>query len=295
MAYKFRLGKADLSGSMTTDDIMFKEDEDTGIDFESDTIKFQTNGTDRLVVSNTGLKVETDMAVDTAAEPLISFKEGGSDRAEIKINDSDNLLITNQSSNKFVVFKTNDAGTIREGLRLGGTVPEVVVNEGSDSLVDFRVESDSNTHMLYVDGGNNRVGINVSAPGEAFEVNGNSYFSGSISFEDVIMTELSIPGIDLQTDTNAYRFNAPFNITVGSLGLSLDQHTTSGPVQVTVTNTTTNSTMITLSITGTNLGAQTTTVSNASVAQGDVITIAITNTPANAQGLRAILGFRRDL
>ena len=295
MAYKFRLGKADLSGSMTTDDIMFKEDEDTGIDFESDTIKFQTNGTDRLVVSNTGLKVETDMAVDTSAEPLISFKEGGSDRAEIKINDSDNLLITNQSSNKFVVFKTNDAGTIREGLRIGGTVPEVVVNEGSDSLVDFRVESDSNTHMLYVDGGNNRVGVNVSAPGQDFEVDGNAHISGSISFPDTMLTELSIPGVDVQTDTNAYRFNCPYNLIVTNLALNLDQHSTSGPVTVTVTNTTTNNVMITLSITGTALGAVTTTVSNDSAAQGDVITFAITATPANAQGLRAGLGFRRDL
>ena len=295
MAYKFRLGSASLSGSMTTDDIMFVEDTDTGINFESDTIKLETDGTARLEVSNADLKAMTNVTVDTSAEPVISFKEGGSDRAEIKINDSDNLLITNQSSNKFVVFKTNDAGTIREGLRIGGTVPEVVVNEGSDSLVDFRVESNSNTHMLYVDGSTNRVGVNVSSPGVDLEVNGDVHISGSASFADVLMTELSIPGIDVTTDTNAYRFNCPYYLTVTGLRLDMDQHSTSGPVQGTVTNSTTSNTMITLSVTVTNLAGNTQNVTNASAAQGDTITFAITATPADVQGLRATLQFRRDL
>ena len=111
---------------MTTDDIMYKEDTDTGINFGPDTIKLETDSAARLEVSNSDFKVMTNVTVDTSAEPTIKFKEGGSDRAEIGINDSDNLLVTNQSSNKFVVFKTNDAGNIREGLRIGGTVPEVV-------------------------------------------------------------------------------------------------------------------------------------------------------------------------
>ncbi len=174
MAYKFRLGRADLSGSMTTDDIMFSEDEDTGIDFDSDTIKLMTNSATRFTVSNTGLKASLDVTVDTNAEPAVQFKEDGNDRAEIKINDSDNLLITNQSTNKHIVFKTNDAGTVREGLRVGGTTPEVVVNEGSDSLVDFRVESNNRTHMLFVDGGNNKVGIATNQPEAALDINSDS-------------------------------------------------------------------------------------------------------------------------
>ena len=39
---------------------------------------------------------------------------------------------------------------------------------GADT--DFRVESDGNSHMLFVDAGNNRVGIGESAPGRPFEV-----------------------------------------------------------------------------------------------------------------------------
>ena len=106
-------------------------------------------------------------------QPTLEFKEEGSDRAEILINDSDNLVITNQSTNKFIVFKTNDAGNVKEGFRIGGTVPEVVVNEGSDSLIDFRVESDNNTHMFFVDGGNEKIGIKDSTPTSTLTVNGS--------------------------------------------------------------------------------------------------------------------------
>ena len=107
-------------------------------------------------------------------QPALTFRESDSDRAEILINDSDNLVITNQSINKYIVFKTNDAGVTREGFRIGGVTPEVVVNEGSDSLIDFRVESDSNTHMLFVDGGNEKVGIGTSSPTEVLDIDGAS-------------------------------------------------------------------------------------------------------------------------
>jgi len=46
---------------------------------------------------------------------------------------------------------------------------EVTINEDSDDL-DFRVESNGNTHMLFVDGGNNEVGINTSAAAATLHV-----------------------------------------------------------------------------------------------------------------------------
>jgi hypothetical protein len=38
--------------------------------------------------------------------------------------------------------------------------------------LDFRVESNDNTHMLFVDGGNNRVGVAQSAPQEPLHATG---------------------------------------------------------------------------------------------------------------------------
>ena len=79
-----------------------------------------------------------------------------------------------------LVFRVKEAnsGNLTERLRIDydGTISfadkdgnttinfsstEAVFNEGS-ATTDFRVESDSNTHMLFVDAGTNRVGINDS-------------------------------------------------------------------------------------------------------------------------------------
>ena len=108
-------------------------------------------------------------------DPTIRFEEGGTFKATIGVNSADNILIENKTINKHIVFKVNDQGTIREGFRLNGAVPEVVVNESSESLVDFRVESNNNTHMLFVDGGNDKIGINSDQPTEALDINANSF------------------------------------------------------------------------------------------------------------------------
>ena len=60
-------------------------------------------------------------------------------------------------------FYTNNA------LKFSINPTEIVSNElGAD--VDFRVESDANTHMLFVDGGNNKIGIGIADPDERLHI-----------------------------------------------------------------------------------------------------------------------------
>ena len=49
----------------------------------------------------------------------------------------------------------------------------VVLNEGSDSAMDFRVESNTNANMIFVDAGNDQIGIGTGAPTSAFHVSGS--------------------------------------------------------------------------------------------------------------------------
>ena len=107
-------------------------------------------------------------------DPTITFKESGTEKATIGVNSSDNILFENKTMNKHIVFKVNDQGTVKEGLRLDGAVPEVVVNQTSDSLVDFRVESNNNTHMLFVDGSEDKVGIGTSQPDVKLDIDSDA-------------------------------------------------------------------------------------------------------------------------
>ena len=62
------------------------------------------------------------------------------------------------------------AGT--EVSRIKTDINEVVLNDDSKD-VDFRVESDGNANMLFVDAGNNRVGIGEDSPDEELHISAN--------------------------------------------------------------------------------------------------------------------------
>ena len=88
-----------------------------------------------------------------------------------------------------------DRLTLRSGggIRAQFSLGETVFNEGSADT-DFRVESDSNANMLFVDAGNDAVGIGTSTPG--------SYYSGA---EQLVVAKASgEAGITIATasDTN---------------------------------------------------------------------------------------------
>ena len=82
-----------------------------------------------------------------------------------------------------------------------------VFNEGSADI-DFRVESNAETHMLFVDGGNNRVGIMQSSPATSLHM-------GDGSGDQQIRMEVNGGGASIKgTDTDN---NASSGYTVGHL------------------------------------------------------------------------------
>lgn len=145
------------------------------------------------------LYVSGNLNLNSASEPFMQFQVANEDRAKISINTSNNLVLHNQYINKHIVMKVNDQGTTREGLRIDGAVPEVVVNEGSESLVDFRVESNSQTHMLFVDGGNNKVGVGTASPSATLHV----YADVSNSYAAIIDNDQGSAGHGLKVTSDA--------------------------------------------------------------------------------------------
>lgn len=274
MAYKFS------KGSQTIGDLRSVEDaqRDTLIDFGEDQIEFQTSGSTRLKVDNTGIIVTGSIEITQSSDQEMLrfsktdgetaemvFEMGGNDKFQMFLNSFENM-----------VFSTVNSGDDFL-LRLAGAT--AIYAQGSPK--ELRLWDSYNVNYDTV----------VNSP---LRVSGTTQFDSAISFEDVIMAELSIPGLDVQTDSNAYRFTSPYNLELLSLGLTLDETASSGNTTVNVTNPD-DGTLITATISATNDFVTQNTVTSGSRSQGDNITFEITAAGTGAQGLRANLYFRRTV
>ena len=89
----------------------------------------------------------------------------------------------NASGNFASFFAQPSDGVFYNVLDIGDT--GVIINDDSRADYDFRVESDSNTHMFFIDSGNNTVGVNTSSPVHALSVVGavsaSLGYSGSLT------------------------------------------------------------------------------------------------------------------
>jgi hypothetical protein len=93
---------------------------------------------------------------------------------------------------------------------------EIVINDSSIDL-DFRVESNGNANMLFVDGGNDRVGVGTSSPPVPFSVHGTG------------------PQLNLyHIGTGNLGANFHYNGTTGNLGISTNGVNASSAPQFTL-------------------------------------------------------------
>ena len=128
---------------------------------------------------------------------------GGGNFGFIRWNDSENSINLGHSY----------GSTFNENVKVQNT-GTVVINDGAQTAADFRVEGDSNTHLLFVDAGSNFVGINKST---------------RVSTCDMSINAGSNPGIQSQ------------NLTTGSSNLILDVRSNGTSIigEINATNTAT--------------------------------------------------------
>jgi hypothetical protein len=109
-----------------------------------------------VTINSTTLKLSGDF-------PQLLFEDtAGSDVDAYIVNNASGLFIG----------KTNSPSASNDIVSIDLSTGGVVFNEASNDA-DFRVESNGNTHMLFVDAGNNRVGIGASSPSTELEVSGD--------------------------------------------------------------------------------------------------------------------------
>ena len=140
-------------------------------------IVFGTNNAEKMRLTSTGLGIGT-----SSPGSLLHLSSNG---PQIKLTDSDTGATHNLNGSSSVrnfdlqVDHSGSSGNPRFSVQIQGglyytqTKTDTVFNEESND-VDFRVESNGNASMLFVDGGANRVGIGTSSPGATLETIGTA-------------------------------------------------------------------------------------------------------------------------
>jgi len=123
------------------------------------------------------------MRINSNGDTIFSLSKANTSVMSFR-NDAYNYtaIASNNGSALMLGHSANDAGAIANHLIF--TAGATTFNEGGVDR-DFRVESDSNDHMLFVDAGNNRVGVGTSAPGYPLQVNGSTS-TGAVAYGSTI-------------------------------------------------------------------------------------------------------------
>jgi hypothetical protein len=113
---------------------------------------------------------------------------------------------------------------------------EVVFND-SGANVDFRVEGDSDLNLLFVDAGNDRVGIGTSTPGEKLVVNGTIYANNSSAQILAHPSDTAAaPGFSWGGQTTGMFLPANGNIGLSTVGTERVRVTSGGKVGIATTS-----------------------------------------------------------
>ena len=138
----------------------------------NDALKLQSTDTDANAGPLLTLERTNNSAADADFVGAIVYKaQNDANEAteyakiDVQIDDSSDGTEDGQ-----VFFRSMSAGTARNRLAFYGS--NTVINDDSQDI-DFRVESNNQAHMLFVDAGNDRIGILDSSPAYTLE-SGNS-------------------------------------------------------------------------------------------------------------------------
>jgi len=135
----------------------------------SDNLTLTSTDADASVGPN--LKLFRDSSSPAADDLLgaISFagEDAGGNDTEYALIDTVIGATTDGSENGRIRMKIQKAGTLSSGLDINADA--IIINDDSKSI-DFRVESDNNTHQLFVDASEDKVGINTSTPSATLEI-----------------------------------------------------------------------------------------------------------------------------
>ena len=120
--------------------------------------------------------------------------------------------VANGSESGNMAFAIQDSGSLLEHMRIN--TAGVVVNEISQAGTDFRVESNDQTHALFVDSGANTVGVGSSSPTNVLDV----AFTASAHTSGISSTNLQSGGFGSVIAFNSTRSDGAGIKTAARIG-----------------------------------------------------------------------------
>jgi len=209
-------GNLDLKGSAAVYIKASGTDESMAAFVKDGGVYLYHNNAQKLETTATGIDVTgtvtadgltSDVADGTSFAANFNHTGGTVGRNGIKITSSGtsgtSTLIEALRNTTNTVFKVDGSGTLilndqsgnqNHSLNVTGAV--VFNDQGADA--DFRVESDGASHMLFVDAGNNRVGIGEASPDNPLHVT-------TSSAGDILTLESTDAGTGVGPSINLYR------------------------------------------------------------------------------------------
>jgi len=183
-----QINEKTADAGVTIDSVLLKDDVVNASDIETSTISANDGTTAINIANSTGaVDIDTSLNVDGTitgdgltssgvldvdAEAISAIRSGVASDVLRLGNDAGSYVFGFASALASMDLGVSDNFRIRHGSveSFRATPSGVVLNEIGVSTVDFRVESDNNTHMLFVDASTDYVGIGHSAPSAILDV-----------------------------------------------------------------------------------------------------------------------------
>ena len=222
----------DIAGGFTATD-------GSTITTADNTTQLTLKSTDDDATEGPRLDLRRDSASPAAGDLIGTIRylgddAGGTTRVfgEIQLEADD---VTDGSEDGQMVLIVRNNGTLRSAVQINSI--EVVFNEASDD-VDFRVESDTATHALFVQGSDGKVGIGEASPSHTLHVNsGSTNIVGKFESTDSVAgvalidnaggAEIAAVGNDLvlyPAGVEKVRLDSSGNLLVGTTGTATSSY-----------------------------------------------------------------------